>query len=71
MITNQSSTRFGDDSLPLLEYLCESCNGNGGDFSGVHWVRCAKCCGVGYVATEFGQQVLTLMRHNFRSLTEE
>lgn len=60
------------DSL-TLETLCEYCNGGGGESvegSG-RWCRCTMCNGSGYVLTEMGERVLSLVRHNLKPMLED
>jgi DnaJ-class molecular chaperone len=56
-----------------LEEVCGYCNGAGGETvegSG-RWQQCAMCNGAGYIPNEFGEAVVALMRHNFRSMLNE
>lgn len=57
---------------PALEEKCEKCNGTGW-YSEVRGdrERCGLCEGAGYVPTAFGEQVLALMRHNFKPMLED
>lgn len=54
--------------LPVLETRCRICDGAGGHEERDRWCRCGSCGGVGYYPTEAGEQVLALMRHNFRAV---
>ncbi len=56
--------------LPELEVKCSACNGLGGEEERRRWNRCVVCDGAGYIATEFGDKVLLLMRHNFQPMLE-
>ncbi len=53
-----------------LEVLCENCNGSGNWRSddGCSGAKCHRCNGAGYVPTEGGDKILTLIRHNYCSL---
>jgi hypothetical protein len=57
--------------LPELETVCEECEGAGRLYTEGRWIRCALCHGSGCELTDFGQKVLDLMRHNFRSIQED
>lgn len=50
--------------LPPLEALCEVCKGKRGERGWHGWSSCYNCNGVGHVPTEFGKQVLSLIKHN-------
>lgn len=52
-----------------LETLCNSFEGAGGTATHWDWIECSRCHGAGYVPTEFGEQVLELIRHNLRGST--
>lgn len=60
---------------PALEVICVRCEGRGGEESkggyGFDWVRCCYCNGAGYIPTTLGEQILALMRHNFRPMLED
>lgn len=61
--------------LPELEIICERCHGKGvryyGDDDG-EGQKCSACSGYGYVPTEAGVRILSLVRHNSRlSLSAE
>lgn len=51
-----------------LETLCLSCNGRGGETERGRWCPCYDCEGAGYLPTEYGEKVLALMRHNFKTI---
>jgi DnaJ-class molecular chaperone len=56
-----------------LEELCDRCDGEGryrGEYP-AEWRRCDHCNGAGFVPTEFGEKVLTLMRHNFKPMLQD
>jgi DnaJ-class molecular chaperone len=59
--------------VPDLETLCENCRGKGGWREGQHgsWYSCGRCNGAGYVPTEIGERVITIMRHNFKSMLHD
>lgn len=55
--------------FPPLEQICPVCHGaKGRRYSEIEeddgWADCYKCQGSGFVPTELGVQILTLMRHN-------
>ncbi len=57
------------DSLPQLEEVCPSCNGNRGRFyteveENNGWGDCSRCKGSGFIPTKTGAQILSLIRHN-------
>lgn len=56
-----------------LETVCDCCQGLRGahdDGSG-QWRDCGWCGGSGFVATELGEKLLVLVRHNMRRLLVE
>ncbi|MDB5296824.1 MAG: hypothetical protein JWO31_2807 [Phycisphaerales bacterium] len=57
--------------VPELETPCEWCEGRGWYTDAQRRVRCSDCGGAGHVPTEFGERVLSLMRHNFRPMLED
>jgi DnaJ-class molecular chaperone len=62
----------GDQALPILEQLCYHCDGLGlyDDGSGAR-DRCTACGGSGYIATESGERILALMRHNLKPMLQD
>ena len=54
-------------ALPVLEMLCQTCEGAGGWDDYDDRITCGTCCGAGYVPTELGESILQLLRHNLRS----
>lgn len=60
----------GND-LPMLEVKCDVCDGRGWRHSYDGERRCGVCDGAGYVPTGLGEQILALMRHNFRPMLED
>jgi DnaJ-class molecular chaperone len=56
-----------------LETLCPICKGTGGDDSRYEEDRwwCHNCRGAGFVPTEIGKLVLSLMRHNFKPMLRD
>jgi hypothetical protein len=58
--------------LPDLETPCPICKGKGGSRCEVNgeWSYCWHCGGAGFLTTDFGGKVLSLLRHNFRTLYE-
>jgi DnaJ-class molecular chaperone len=56
--------------VPLLESLCDECNGEGGSYDQYvsRWIDCPNCGGAGFIPTSFGKQILELMQHNFRPM---
>jgi DnaJ-class molecular chaperone len=58
-------------TLPPLESPCRDCHGKGWEWVDGDLCACAYCSGAGYVPTQIGQQVLDLMRHNFRPMLKE
>ena len=55
-----------------LEVLCEGCRGKGETFDCYgRQYRCAGCNGSGYQTTEFGEKILSLIRHNFTVMLED
>jgi hypothetical protein len=59
------------DKLPILEEECIRCERRGWLHDGGEFVRCGVCDGSGYVPTEFGERVLSLMMHNFKPMLED
>jgi hypothetical protein len=57
--------------IPKLEMPCERCEGLGWNMSCGERERCGVCDGAGFVPTEDGEKVLSLMRHNFRPLYQD
>jgi DnaJ-class molecular chaperone len=56
-------------TLPILELPCEKCQGRGWySFGGGEKETCPACEGAGYAPTEFGERVISLMRHNLRPM---
>jgi hypothetical protein len=53
-----------------LERPCSECLGECGEQTEAGWEPCWICNGTGFVATPLGQQILQLMRHNFRQMFE-
>lgn len=53
------------NEIPILENTCTHCSGRGvfSDFSEEGFVNCHKCRGTGYIPTEAGLQVISLIRH--------
>lgn len=45
----------------VLEIQCNECDGRGGDGAGE---ECLACDGTGYIPTELGEKILSLIRHN-------
>ena len=54
-----------------LESKCAMCNGEGSRLGEDGWCRCHACNGAGYVPTELGRSVLSLMRHNLKPMLED
>ena len=56
------------DSLPELETSCLPCKGKGGysDVEDDGFAKCPYCHGSGFVPTDFGKQILSLVQHNAR-----
>ncbi len=57
-----------------LESSCETCLGKGGWWEEGRyrdWHRCGKCEGSGYLPTDLGKRILSLMRHNFKPMLED
>lgn len=52
--------------LPDLELLCDRCNGEKLVVTYRGEERCHKCQGTGYVPTEIGQQILSLVYHSLQ-----
>ena len=53
-------------ALPILEVICDQCNGLGK----VKWCSdedCSECKGAGYKPTEEGKVILELISHNLRN----
>ena len=57
--------------LPALECRCERCDGMGWLMKYGENLRCNNCNGAGFEPTELGEQVLALVRHNFRPMQED
>jgi DnaJ-class molecular chaperone len=57
----------------VLEQLCNICKGHGKHHECGHpnLSRCYACDGSGYIPTEFGEKVLALMRHNFKTMLQD
>ncbi len=57
--------------LPQLETVCEKCQGRGWySWGGGAREACPGCDGAGYAPTAFGEQVLSLMRNNFKTMLQ-
>jgi hypothetical protein len=69
MAENEKKEEVRLDKLPELEICCRKCGGDG--TSGRSGHPCALCGGSGYETTEFGERVLSLLRHHFRPLFRE
>jgi len=56
------------NELPELETICQRCSGKGafGARGGDDYEECFFCCGSGFIPTEMGARVLSLIRHNAR-----
>lgn len=54
-----------------LETKCTLCAGRGGDRDYDGWRDCTRSGGSGYVPTEVGKRLLSLIGHNFRSLERQ
>lgn len=54
-----------EQALPELERECSQCEGSGRGDSG--W-QCGLCYGTGYELTDAGEQVLDLVKHQFKRL---
>jgi hypothetical protein len=46
------------EKLPELETVCDRCRGQ--------WSGCSDCGGTGYIPTDFGEKVLSLVLHHVR-----
>lgn len=55
-----------------LEVICSICNGspNSSDDYGRKY-KCQSCDGSGYMTTELGEKVLSLMRHHFKPMHDD
>lgn len=75
--TQNTENRNGNDFGSMLseielESVCLSCHGKG------RWLEegsgrkrvCARCDGSGFTRTEFGEKILSLLRHNLQPLIE-
>lgn len=62
-------------TLPLLEIVCDNCNGKGGWVddrpNGVGMWHCSECHGAGYLPTEAGKAIYAMISHNFRRIMHE
>jgi len=56
------------DKLPVLEILCDCCDGNGRlKRAG----ECYECKGTGYIPTTYGRRILELFSHHQHITTDE
>ena len=53
-----------------LEMKCPRCQGLGAPDGDLRY-PCRNCAGRGYVPTDFGNKVIELVRHNFKSLLQD
>jgi DnaJ-class molecular chaperone len=54
-----------------LESKCDVCDGRGWSWEKGDKCRCGVCDGAGYVPTDLGEQILSLVRHNLRPMYDE
>ena len=63
-----------ETTIDQLETLCHECNGTGGyvDHDNT-WDACLDCEGTGYIPTQIGTAIITLIRHSTakRSMVEQ
>lgn len=52
------------DKLTELENECQECGGEGRVKTDTGWMCCPECKGTRLLPTQFGEQILTLIRHN-------
>ncbi|MGO8752943.1 MAG: hypothetical protein ACLQNE_43935 [Thermoguttaceae bacterium] len=59
-------------TLKALETKCSMCGGDGIDiYDPSGRLPCGLCNGAGFVPTERGETILSLISHNLRNLIEE
>ena len=65
MVAQTEKTVEKDDGLSVLEKICPRCRGAGGKeaLAGSGWDICYSCLGAGHIATEFGNRIMELVRH--------
>jgi hypothetical protein len=70
MTTTQAS-KFDRDNL--LEVECPHCEGRGGEkpMYEAGWDTCWYCAGAGYIPTELGKQVMTLLMHQSKCIRRD
>jgi Tryptophan RNA-binding attenuator protein inhibitory protein len=56
------------ETIPDLETLCPECEGTRGSRYLGEFTECLECEGAGYIPTESGKKIVTLLRHNFRPM---
>ncbi len=56
------------DADAELEVVCVACKGTGGDDCDGGKVSCYECGGAGYIPTEAGERLITLMEHHLERL---
>jgi hypothetical protein len=59
------------DSLPMLENVCDRCEGRGWRDIGEGREQCGSCCGAGFVATKAVKQILSLVKHNLLPILQQ
>jgi DnaJ-class molecular chaperone len=67
---------MGQESLEIrdseaLETVCANCHGRGWRRADSGREDCVLCDGSGFMTTEAGDRVLSLLRHNFRAIYSE
>lgn len=71
MVSIQRDLPTGWEGAVNLEESCHACLGEGCLRGREGFVHCCVCNRAGYIPTEFGEKVLALMRHNFRSMLQD
>ena len=71
MASIQRDLPTGWEGAVSLEESCHACLGEGRLRGREGFVRCCFCNGAGCVPTEFGEKVLAMMRHNFKSMLQD
>lgn len=59
------------DRIPELETVCPDCKGARGEPERGRWYPCHTCRGAGYLPTEFGKIILSLVQHNFKPMLHD
>jgi DnaJ-class molecular chaperone len=67
MIESEDRSIAPAQALPILEILCDECNGDGDPYQpNGEWHYCDKCNGAGYVLTKDGEAILAMIQRRIK-----